>query len=345
MDEGRTTMQSSTWNNTNQHWVPRFILKGFGTKGNSGKVYKLDKRTGEIKVRNVDEVASKPHLLTERDDWYMKRIENASANAVGKIRKGNDIEHLLTKEVLALESLVRAMERIDPYCGSNGLETRKVVVDSFMQIVNEAAMHHGQMLDEADLRKFIDDHLEHEALSGYRQGPPDSAFPMWPRSHRAPDGEYLVIGDSPVTSIRSADGLLAQLILPIGSKYVYTLTADNFREQVPMIGQSATLTNEAVRSLNAHYYLRQPGQYLYSRDENTLEQCKLQPPISAIQESPKSDYYVDLMDKLIVLSLRSICFESDLVENLMKYPVHHFMMRARAHQALSQSESQDVARS
>ena len=52
-------MQPSTWNDTNQHWVPQFLLKGFGIKKKASQVWELDKHTGVIAKRKVREVASK----------------------------------------------------------------------------------------------------------------------------------------------------------------------------------------------------------------------------------------------------------------------------------------------
>ena len=34
-------MQPSTWNDTNQHWIPQFLLKGFGIRKRAASVYEL----------------------------------------------------------------------------------------------------------------------------------------------------------------------------------------------------------------------------------------------------------------------------------------------------------------
>ena len=81
-------MQPSTWNDTNQHWVPQFLLKGFGLKGKASRVYELEKESGRIRRRKIAEVASKPRLLTNRDDELMRDIERRSASVIDKIRKG-----------------------------------------------------------------------------------------------------------------------------------------------------------------------------------------------------------------------------------------------------------------
>ena len=75
-------MQPSTWNDTNQHWIPQFLLKGFGIRKNASSVYELDKQTKAIAVRKVKEAASKQYLLTERDDELMRGIESRAATAI-----------------------------------------------------------------------------------------------------------------------------------------------------------------------------------------------------------------------------------------------------------------------
>ena len=81
-------MHPSTWNDTNQHWTPKFLLKGFGIKGHASKLYALETHTGKITIRKVGDVASKPRLLTERDDHLMNAIEARAARVVNRIRKG-----------------------------------------------------------------------------------------------------------------------------------------------------------------------------------------------------------------------------------------------------------------
>ena len=68
-------MQPSTWNDTNQHWIPQFLLKGFGLKGKANRVFQMDKTTRAIEVRKVSEVASTQGLLTDVDDGLMRSIE------------------------------------------------------------------------------------------------------------------------------------------------------------------------------------------------------------------------------------------------------------------------------
>ena len=80
-------MQPSTWDNTNQHWVPQFLLKGFGIRGDVSRVWELDKEDGSIQRRKVKDVASKPALLPQRDDELMRSIEARATQPIRNIRK------------------------------------------------------------------------------------------------------------------------------------------------------------------------------------------------------------------------------------------------------------------
>ena len=60
-------MQPSTWKDTNQHWIPQFLLKGFGIRKRASSVYELDKQTKAVAIRKVSDAASTPRLLTEQE--------------------------------------------------------------------------------------------------------------------------------------------------------------------------------------------------------------------------------------------------------------------------------------
>ena len=112
-------MQPSTWNDSNQHWVSRFLLKGFGIKKKASQVWELDKRTGVTTRRDVEDVASKQELLSNRDDEFMRSIENEATRPIGRIRKENlDIS---LRDRIAIDRLVAATIQNDPY---NGLDER-----------------------------------------------------------------------------------------------------------------------------------------------------------------------------------------------------------------------------
>ena len=106
-------MHQSTWNDTNQHWIPQFLLRGFGIRKKASSVYELDNQTKAISVREVKEAASKQHLLTDRDDAEVGKIENRAKEAVRAIGKGN-LDHIGKDERQAVDKLVCAMMLDDP---------------------------------------------------------------------------------------------------------------------------------------------------------------------------------------------------------------------------------------
>ena len=331
-------MQPSTWNDTNQHWIPQFLLKGFGIKGKATHVYALDKQTNAVTEHKVSEVASKPHLLTQRDDGELRKIEGAAARAMGMVRKkkGTDIESMLYGEATegfnALHNLVKAMEPINPYIGVNAQGARTTFVDAFVATVKETAEQNGEIIDEQDFRRYIDRCLNHDVLSVSVSYPPLVEIP---HIHIAPDGEYFVIGDSPVIAIRSADGLPLQRILPVSSKRVVTFAYNPARGQARVLGEtntltiSSTLSRDEVRSLNAHYFHRTRSRYIYGRNESILKQSALQPREWVTDESASPDYYWGLMLKLVASQEPEPYANADIVEIMKKIPISDFMRRAR----------------
>ena len=331
-------MTPSTWNDTNQHWIPRFLLKGFGRRGRVSSVYELDKHTKAISAHKVSEVASRPHLVTEQDDSRLKKIEDAAAKAMSLVRKGTNIEKMRAGDVLdgfgALHALAKAMEPINPYIGVNAQGSRTTVVEAFVATVKETMEQNGKIIDERDFRKYVDGILNHEVLSLSV----DSPFPhlMW-RSHIhiAPDGEYFVIGDSPVITIRSADGLPLQRILPISSKRVVTFTYNLWRGRARILGGTDTLTkssalsSDVVRSLNAHYFHRTNSQYIYGKNETILKQSALQPREWAIDESTSADYDFDLMLELLATPMLGTYQNVDIRGLIGHLPVSKFIAGTR----------------
>ena len=123
-------MQPSTWNDTNQHWVSQFLLKGFGIKGNAAKVWQLDKRTGLVEICQVKSAASKQRLMTDRDDELMKHIEIQATGPIRNIRKRK--LRITEKDRNAIDQLVAAMMQNDPYNGVD-YEKARLGSDGFRQ--------------------------------------------------------------------------------------------------------------------------------------------------------------------------------------------------------------------
>ena len=332
-------MIPSTWNDTNQHWIPQFLLKGFGIRRNASSVYELDKETKAIVVRKVSDVASKPLLVTEQDDAHLKKIEDTAAKAMVILRKRADIDEMPSGDVMdgfyALHELAEAMESINPYIGVTSQGSRTTVVDAFVATVKGAAEQEGETLDEQEFRKYIDDIFDHEVLpvNGIYRG-----LLMWmPHVHNAPDGEYFVIGDSPVVTIRSADGTPMQRILPISSRRIVTFTYNIPGGRAKILGESSartvssTLTGHEVNSLNAHYFYRTRSQYIYGRDKSILRQSAVQPLEWAVPASTDIDYDAGMMLKLLGTSTSSILqvLNPDIREKIRALPVSKFVSRAR----------------
>lgn len=330
-------MQPSTWNDTNQHWIPQFLLKGFGIPRNASRVYELDKQTNAIAVRNAREVASKPRLLTEQDDADLRRIENAAAKAMGMMRKNADVEDMRAGDVMdgfgALHDLVEAMESINPYIGVTAQGSRTIIIDAFVATVREAMEQKGERLDEQDLRKYIDERVNHEVLSA--NGIFRSLLRWTPHVHRTPDNEYFIIGDSPIIAIRSADGTPVQRALPVSSTRVVTFTYNVPRGRARILGEnntrtvSSTLTSDQVRSLNAHYFYRTSSRYIYGRDARILKQSATRPQEWTIPESTGRDFDLDLILELMATRMIASYQKADVIEAIRELPVSSFVRKAR----------------
>ena len=129
-------MQPSTWNDSNQHWVSRFLLKGFGIKKKASQVWELDKRTGVATRRDVEDVASKQELLSNRDDELMRSIENDATRPIGRIRKENlDIS---LRGRIAIDRLVAATIQNDPYNGLDERNARQDAINAVSKSVQDA---------------------------------------------------------------------------------------------------------------------------------------------------------------------------------------------------------------
>ena len=269
-------MHPSTWNDTNQHWTPQFLLKGFGIKGHASKVYALETHTSKITIRKVGDMASKLGLLTERDDHLMKRIEARSARVVNRIRKGDLGMRPREREVL--DSLVFALMRNDPYSGSDDERTRREVVHNFSLELTEAIQQQRGLVSLRDVKEFADRYLSHDFLS-IAMDPNDSLVLrvlrlMGLSVHVPEDGEHLVIGDSPVLVVRGevagVTNLLnpgSQIILPIHSRCLLVYSWDT---PFNLIQSSTHLDSNQVRSLNSDYLHGTNSQFIFGRTRESL---------------------------------------------------------------------------
>lgn len=336
----KSTMRQSAWNDENQHWIPQFLLRGFGIQHKASSLYEMDKQTYAVTERKVGDIASKTHLLTKGDDDRLRKVEDAAAKAVNIARKKNDaeIKNMSFGEAMdrfgALHSLTEALEPINPHAGANAHGSRAVVVGAFVAIVKETMEQNGQIIDEQNFRTYLDDLLDHEVLSldGFYPHP----HSRWkPHIHIAPEGEYVVIGDSPVITIRSTDEIPLQRILPISSKRVVTFTYDLARGSTRILGDPNSLpvishlSSDTVRSLNAHYFHRTSSHCIYGRNASILKQSAFQPREWAIGESTNADYNPKLMLKLIATVARHPYRDMDMTKTVGHLQIWDFISRSR----------------
>lgn len=276
-------MQSSTWNDTNQHWIPQFLLKGFGTRKKASIVYELDKETKAVDVRRVKVAASKRHLLTDRDDEMMRGIESRAADAIDAIRKGR-LNHIKQEDRQAIDKLVCAMIVNDPYSNFDAEDTRKQAIADVTKELNEALNRLGAEL-APDVHEYIDDQFGHERLANFLDSRHNQTIValrlMGLVAYEPAEGELFIVGDSPVLVVRGTENgessLLnpgSQVILPIGSRCVLVYS---WATEMNVVADGGQLDRAQVRSLNSDYYHGTNSRYIYGRDEETLRRSWLLP--------------------------------------------------------------------
>ena len=274
-------MQPSTWKDTNQHWIPQFLLKGFGLKGKASRVCQLDKETGEISVRKVSEVASRKALLTDRDDNLMGRIEKQAALVIDKIRK--EKTNINEGERKTLDRLVAAMMQNDPYNGFDRENTRQEIIETLTQEVVDAFDASGGLANHHDMRELIDEQFNHDYLTLMFDEEDNQilavlGFMGLTANYSSKEGSF-IIGDSPVLAVRnSIDGFPglrnpgSQVILPVSSKCLLVYqwaTPRNLLEKGPVVDKEQAL------SLNRDYYHDSNCRFLYGRISDSLEQSRM----------------------------------------------------------------------
>ena len=159
-------MQPSTWNNSNQHWIPQFLLRGFGIRKKASRICELDKLTNAISVREVNEVASKSWLLTVKDDQLLRTIENRVNKAVEAIRKGN-LDSIGEDGRQTVDKFVCAMMLNDPHGGADAEATREKVIHEGVSDLSEGVQRLGETPDETYFQSSLDEMLGHNWLSGF----------------------------------------------------------------------------------------------------------------------------------------------------------------------------------
>ena len=277
-------MQPSTWNDTNQHWLSQFLLKGFGIRKKASSVYELDKQTNAVMVRKVSEVASKPRLLTGQDDELMRRIESRAATAIDAIRKGN-LNRIDENSRQTVDKLALALMLNDPYYGVDVESARETAIAEVVSALSKGTIKYGGILDEPDFTDFLDGRLPYDRLSGFMDLTTSQVLMalrlMGLQAFKPAEGASFIIGDSPALVIRGTmkgeTNLLnpgSQIILPISSR---CLLAYTWATETNLIDDGGTFDGEQVRSLNSDYYHGAKCRYIYGRDEETLRRSQLLP--------------------------------------------------------------------
>ena len=320
-------MQASTWNDTNQHWIPRFLLKGFGIKGRASHVYVLDTLTGAVGTRSVADVASKQALLTERDDELMKGIEVHAARVIDRIRK----EKLEVKrsDREALDALVYAMMQNDPYSGIDGEKTRQEIVDKLSKEVVAAFRRQGGLVDPQGMKEYVEERFNHDYLSVTLTKPDNMVLRalhlMGLSTHVPASGEFLVIGDSPVLIDRAtANGVVnlmnfgSQVILPIHSRRVLLYS---WETPTNLIQSGDALDREQVRSLNRDYFHASDSRYIFGRSPDVLKQTKIPPLISRrrVPSSAVSEGWLKMQSELVNASRSRAEWDAEKKSDLRRY--------------------------
>ena len=269
----------SPWDETNQHWVPRFLLKGFGIKGKASQVYVLDKQTKKIEIRAVESIASKRRLSTEADNQLLTQLEAKASPVVEKLRKGRlDIG---PEDRMALDRLVQAIMVNDPYVGAAQAGVREKTAKTTAQRFVEVLARHGQPVKaqhfENLVYRLLPPNYLQIAINNQTSLVPWALKLMGLKLHRT-DREFLVIGDSPaLVTRRVVDGnrsLLnpgSQVIVPIHSKCLLVYSWDT---PVNLIQQGKAFGRELVRFVGRSYYHQSASQYMFGRQDGILIQAQ-----------------------------------------------------------------------
>ena len=273
-------MQVSTWNETNQHWVPQFLLKGFGIKRNASRVFQLDKQTGKISEHDVGDVASKRRLLSERDDELLNETEVRVAQVLGKIRKGKF--DITLEQRRTLDSMVYLMVLNDPYSNIDKEAVRENSIQNVSSEIEAALTRWGASIDHQQLKEWVNGVINHDYLNIAMEREFNlvlTALSLMGLSVYVPlPGEFFVIGDSPVLLVRGTEGgetsLLhpgSQVILPIHSKSVLVYSWDVPPNAVQFGGE---LEKDQVHSLGADYFRNVDCRYIFGRSRAILNRAR-----------------------------------------------------------------------
>ena len=255
----------STWDGTNQHWIPQCLLRKFSIRKKSNHVYVLDKDTNRITDRSIKRIASKPGLLTALDNQRLTDIETRAAPVLRRIR-GNKLP-LTVEDREHLNLLVYSMIITDPYSGVDEANMRKRAVESTTKHIAERALLQGLPVDRPRLEESVMALMPRDVLSIALDSEAKLTIMalrlMGLSVYSSP--EPLVIGDSPVLvaratvdATRSLLNFGSEVLLPIGSHhllhYDWGATTSLATPEKGVIERGPDLTRELAHYVGQSYF-------------------------------------------------------------------------------------------
>ena len=289
----------STWDGTNQHWIPQCLLKKFSIRKKSNHVYMLDKDTNCVTVRPIKKIASKPGLLTALDNQRLTDIETRAAPVLRRIR-GNKLR-LTIEDRAHLDLLVFSMIIADPYSGVDEAKMRKRVVEDTAKHIAERALLQGLPVDrprlEASCMAIMSRDVLSIALDSEAKLTTMALHLMGLSMYAAP--EPLVIGDSPVLVARAAeDGVPSllnfgsEILLPIGSHHIlhydWGATTGLATPENGVIERGPDLTRELAHYVGQSYYDSTASRYIFGGTNGAVDHISNAPRLSP--SLSKEDY-------------------------------------------------------
>lgn len=303
---GRVMPSPSTWDGTNQHWIPQCLLRKFSIPKKPRDVYALDKHINSFVVSHVKKVASKPDLLTALDNQRLTDIETRVALVLRRIRSGK--LNLKAEDRVALDTLVFALIIADPYSGVDEAKMRKRVVESTARHIAERVLLQGMPVDrprlETHVAKLMSRDVLSMALDSEEKLTVMALHLMGLTVYASP--EPLVIGDSPVLIARAtvdgARSLLnfgSEILLPISSRhllhYDWGATSNLTTPENGVIESGPDLTSELTHYVGQAYYDSSHSRYIFGSTADSVGRIanspRLQPSLSRENYAPSTGWH------------------------------------------------------
>ena len=198
-------MLPSTWNAANQHWIPQFLLRGFGTKRRRSEVYRLDRLDGSLSCERVERIASRSFLMTELDDQVLRAIEDRASQSVSLLRKSR-FDLFAEADRRALDLLVLSLLFNHPsWIPGKELIRREVVWERGLEAMRAHPVYGIAVpadavmsaLDGAAGRNYF-----HGVITSDSSSSAERMRAMRLTAYAPPLGQTFVIGDQPVVTRR-----------------------------------------------------------------------------------------------------------------------------------------------